>query len=164
MTISNDLHTLFEARREAFEIVDGQPIDADLNRIVEELVKLLYLTQFDKEGGEYNLVGLVMDKSDYTERFGAPFPRPNRLVIYDKSIVYGATGVVSAEAENIHRARITDWDAFEAAEREARIFIINTFDEAWYSDLFEPVTFYARVTTRYMLEHLQCICVGNHAI
>ena len=47
MTISNDLHTLFEARREAFKIVDGQPIDADLHLIVEELAKLLYPIQFD---------------------------------------------------------------------------------------------------------------------
>ena len=28
----------------------------------------------------------------------------------------------------------------------------------------EPVTFYARVTMRQMLEHLQGLCVGNHAI
>ena len=28
MAIANDLHTLFEARREAFLILDGQPTDA----------------------------------------------------------------------------------------------------------------------------------------
>ena len=51
MAISNDLHTLFEVRSKAFKIVEGQPIYADLHRIVEELVKLLYTIQFDKEGG-----------------------------------------------------------------------------------------------------------------
>ena len=47
MAIVNDLHMLFEARRETFEIVDGQPTYADLYGIVEELEKLLYPIQFD---------------------------------------------------------------------------------------------------------------------
>ena len=41
MAIANYLHTLFKARLEAFEIVDRQPTDSDLHRIVEDLVKLL---------------------------------------------------------------------------------------------------------------------------
>ena len=84
MDIADDLHTLFEARCEAFEIVDGQPTDADLHRIIEDLEKLLYPIQFEKEGGKHNIIGLIMDKADYTERFGAPFPRPNRPAIYDE--------------------------------------------------------------------------------
>ena len=164
MDVAYRLHTLFKAWREAFEIVDGHPIDADLHHIVEELVKLLYPTRFVKEGGKHNLIGLIMDKADYTERFGAPLPRPNRPAIYDESTAEGANGVIRATAKAIHRARITDWDAFEAVEREAQIFIIDTFDEDWYYKLCKPVTFFTRVTTRQMLEHLQGICVGNYAI
>ena len=164
MAIVDDLHTMFEAWREAFEIVDSQPTDADLHRIVEELVKLLYPIQFDKEGGKHNLIGLIMDKADYTDSFGAPFPRPTHPEIYDESIADGAIGVIRAKAKAIHRAHITDWDAFEAAEREARSFIIDAFDEAWYSELCGPIKFYAQVTMRQMLEHLQGICVGNHEI
>ena len=81
MAIDNDLHTLFEARRESFKIVDRHPTDADLHHIVEELAKLLYPIQFDKEGGKQNLIFLIMNKADYTKRFGAPFPRPKRLAI-----------------------------------------------------------------------------------
>ena len=73
-----------------------------------------------------------MGKVDYTERFGAPFPRPKRLAIYDESIDNGATGVICAKLEAMHWARITNWDAFEVSEREARSFIIDAFDEAWY--------------------------------
>ena len=72
MDITNDLHALFEARREAFEIVDGQPTDADLHHIVEELAKILYPIQFDKEEGKHNFIGLIMDKTNYTNSFGAP--------------------------------------------------------------------------------------------
>ena len=164
MAIANDLHTLFGARREAFEIVDRQPPDDDLYCIVEELSKLLYTIQFDKEYGGNNPIGLIMDKADYTKRFGAPFPRPNRLAIYDESIADGATGVIRSKEEAMHCARITNWDTFEAAEREAREFIIDAFDEAWYSELCKPVTFYVRVTMRQMLEHPQGICVVNHTI
>ena len=71
-----------------------------------------------------------MDKADYTERFGAPFPRLNLPAIYDKYIADGATGVVRAKAKAIHRTCITDRDAFKAAEREAQSFIIGAFDEA----------------------------------
>ena len=73
-----------------------------------------------------------MDKADYTKQLGAPFPRPKCLVIYNESIAYGATGVIPTKAEAIHCAYITNWYAFEEAEREAGSFIINTFDEAWY--------------------------------
>ena len=118
MDIADDLHTLFNAQREAFKIVDGQPTDANLNRIVEEPSKLLYPIQFDKEGGKQNLTGLIMDKTDYTRRFGAPFSRPSRPAIYDESIANGATGVICAKAESIHSVSITDWYAFKATERK----------------------------------------------
>ena len=105
-----------------------------------------------------------MDKDDCTYLFGAPFPCPKRPEIYDESIANSATGVIRAKAEAIHRSRITNWDAFEAEDREAQIFLINAFDKAWYSELCGPVALNARVTTRQMLEHLQGIYVGNHAI
>ena len=151
-------------RREAFKIVEGQPTDANLHRITEDPEKLLYPIQFDKEGGKHNLIRLIMDKADYTKRFGAPFPRPNRPAIYDESISDGATSVVHAKAEALHCSRITNWDAFEAAEKESQSSIIDIFDKACYSEMYKPVTFYSRVTKRKMVDHLHVICVGKHAI
>ena len=69
-----------------------------------------------------------------------------------------------ASCRAIHCARITDRDEFEAAEREAQSFLIDAFDKAWNSKLCKPVTFYAQVTTRHVLELIQGICVGNRAI
>ena len=57
-----------------------------------------------------------MDNSDYIKRLGAPIPRPNRPAIYDKLITDGATGVISTISKAIHRAGITNWDGFKAAE------------------------------------------------
>ena len=105
-----------------------------------------------------------MDKADYINNFGALFPCPNRPEIYDESIADGVTSVIHSKSQAIHRAHITDWDSFQAAERESRSFVIDSFDEACYSELCELVTFYAQVMTRQMIEHLQGICVGNHAL
>ena len=63
---------------------------------------------------------LIMDKAVYTDRFGAPFPRPNGPAICDESIDDSATGVIRTKSEAIHRARLTNWDAVEAAEKEAK--------------------------------------------
>ena len=129
MAIANDLHRLFEARLEFFEIVDGHPTDANVHHIVEERANLLYPIQFDKEGGKHNLISLIIDNDDYTERFGTPFPCLKRPSIYDESIADGVTGVIRTKAKAIHRARITDWDTLESAEREAQSFLIDAFDK-----------------------------------
>ena len=50
MDIDDNLHMLFESQCEAFESIDGQRTDDDLHHIVEDLAKLLYPIQFDKEG------------------------------------------------------------------------------------------------------------------
>ena len=63
--------------------------------------------------------------------------------MYNGLIADGATGVIRTKAKAICCARITNWDVFKAAEREARSFIIDVFEEAWYFELCEPVTFYA---------------------
>ena len=124
MDIADELHTLFKAGRDAFEIMDKQPTYSNLNLIVEELEKLLYTIQFYNEGGKQNLISLIMDKANYTKKYGAPFPRLNCPVIYNKSISDSTTGVIHSKAKAIHHTHITDWDAFEAVEREAQSLII----------------------------------------
>ena len=113
MAIDNDLHTLFEVRRKVFKILDGQSTDTDLNCIIEELAKLPYPIQFDNEGGKHNLIVLIMDKANYANILGAPFPHPNRPARYSESIANGATSVIYAKSKAIHCDRITDWGAFE---------------------------------------------------
>ena len=60
--------------------MDENQTDVDLNRIIEKLVKLLYPIQFDKEGGKHNVIGLIMDKADYTKQFSALSP-PSKLPV-----------------------------------------------------------------------------------
>ena len=115
MAIANYLHTLFGALCEALEFVDGEPTDSDLHRIVEEIAKLLYPIQYDKEGGKHSLIGLIMDKADYSVRFVRPFPRPKRPAICNKYIVNSATGVIHSKSKAIHRACVNDSDAYEEA-------------------------------------------------
>ena len=92
----------------ALEIVDRQPTDDNMHHTVEELAKLLYPIHFEKEGGKHNLIVLIMDKANYTERFGAQLTRPKILAIYNISIADGTTGAIRAKTEAIHRAHITN--------------------------------------------------------
>ena len=94
MAIANDLHMLFKAWREAFEIVDRHTIDADLHRIVEDPEHFLYPIQFDKGWGKHNLIVLIMDNANYTERFGVPFSHPKRPAIYNKSTADSVTVMI----------------------------------------------------------------------
>ena len=84
-----------------------------------------------------------MDKSDYSAQFVSLLPHPTHPSIYEKSIADIVTGAIRAKSKAIHSVCITNWDADKAAERESRSFLIDVFDEAWYSKLCEPVTFYA---------------------
>ena len=143
MAIDDDLHALFEARRESFEVFVEQPTNANLHRIVEELANILYTISLDKEGGKRNLIGLIMDKVESSARFVSLFPHATHPAIYDELIADGATSVIRTEAEDVHRAHITNFDAYEAAVREERRFLIDVIREAWYSKMCKPFTFHA---------------------
>ena len=98
MGIAYDLQTLFEARREEFEVVDRQPNSANLYRIYEELANILYPIQFDKEGRKHNLIRLIIYKANYSARFVEPLPCTTRPAIYNELIAEGATSVIRAKA------------------------------------------------------------------
>ena len=46
------------------------------------------------EKGIHNLMGLVMDKDDYKQRYCAKFPTPTKPAVYDEKIPNKATKVV----------------------------------------------------------------------
>ena len=158
-----DIHALFETLRETFEVVDDQPTDSDVNHAVEALSQLLYPIPYDGENGKHNLIGLIMAEAPYIARFGEKFPRPKKVKAYG-DIDVKLVGVPRAKAEALHEAKISDFAIFDAAERETRNFLLDTFDDAWYSELKKPITFYAEVRAKSVLNALQSVCLGGHEI
>ena len=72
---------LFVARIDVFDFILGQPTNADLTRIQEDLTSFLLPLPYDVEKGIHNLMGTVMYKDDYKVRYGAKFPKTNRPAV-----------------------------------------------------------------------------------
>jgi len=159
-----DIAPLFAEVAETFPAIVGQPTDADLHELREALFPILLDIPYDKEVGAHNLVGLITGDADYTADYGARFVRPSRLPAYDSTIKDDATGVVRAEGEAIHNAKIADHALYEVAERETRKFLTAKVEDTWIRELRHHKTFYTKVHAKTILDHLQASCLGKHAV
>lgn len=65
------------------------------------------------------------------------------------------------EAE--HKPRVSDFKLYEAAECNAQHFIIAVVDDTWIHELKDSDT-YTEVTTQELLDYLQSVCGGLHAL
>ena len=57
-----------------------------------------------------------------------------------------------------------DCQLFAADERETRGFILLVLEDTWVRELCEPVAFYTAVAPSEILNHLQKLCGGLHAL
>ena len=78
----------------------------------------------DVEKGIHNLMILVMDEDDYKLHYCAKFPTTTKTAVYDKDVPNNATNVVRAKAEDVHTAKIADYQIFAAAKLETPYFIL----------------------------------------
>ena len=69
-----------------------------------------------------------------------------------------------SKGEAVHTANIADYQIFAAAKRETRDFILAIVDDTWVRKLREPITFYTAVEPSEILDHLQKLCGGLHAL
>ena len=59
---------------------------------------------------------------------------------------------------------MNDRQLYETADNACRSFIMTMVDETWYKELKDPDTFYTKVTTIKLLEHLTEFCAGLHTV
>ena len=76
MTTPSEIPAKFIEAFKAFENIDGQPTESDVNRVFKALSHILYIIEYDESGEKHNLIGLIQDKNPYAAKYGAPFPRP----------------------------------------------------------------------------------------
>ena len=110
------------------------------------------------------LTGLVMDEDNYKRRYHAKLPMPTNTTVYDETITNNATTVVQAKTEAVHTAKIMDYLLFAAAERETCDFILTVVEDTWVCELQETATFYTAMAPHELLDHLQTLCGGLHAL
>ena len=73
-----EVQLLFAAQLDLFDPVLRQPIDADLMRICEDLTTILLPLPYNAERGIHNMMGLVMEKDNYEQRYRSEFPTPTK--------------------------------------------------------------------------------------
>ena len=66
---TEEFRSLFAARLNSFDLFWGQSTDADLTRLRKELTTILFPLLYNVEKGIRNLMGLVMDKDNYKQRY-----------------------------------------------------------------------------------------------
>ena len=57
-----------------------------------------------------------------------------------------------------------DYKLFTNAKLKARALILHAVDKTWVLELKDEETLFTQVTLRQLLDHLQSICGGLHAI
>ena len=161
-----ELSALFEAAREEFEVENGQPTDAYLVNIRAVLASIPILATYDEEHGNYNLIGLVYSTSKYksTHQGNLDFRSPTILAVYDPKISDNEKPAVVRKKEITLKAHVNDYKLFSKSKLEARALILHAVDEMWVLELKDEETIFTQVNPRQLLDHLQSICGGLHAI
>ena len=71
----------------------------------------------------------------------------------------------SRKKEAFHKARISDWEIYDVAENKANHFIVRVVENVWIYPISKGIpTFYAKRKTKELLDQLQVVCTGHHAI
>ena len=116
------------------------------------------------EKGINNLLGLVMDDEDYEHPYRAKFHTPTKPAVYDETIPNNATNVAQSKAKDFHTAKIAVYPLFAAAERKTRDFILAVVVDTWVRKLRETITFYTAMSPLDLLNRLQTLFGGLHAL
>ena len=60
---------------------------------------------------------------------------------------------------------IANWEIYDMAKSEANRLIVRVVADVWISPLYkESPTFYAKRVTKELIDQLQVVCMGHHAI
>ena len=92
------------------------------------------------------------------------FHSPTRQAVCDLTISYDYKPASVRKKDITWKACVNNYKMFAKAKLEAHALILHAVDETWILDLKDEETLLTQVTTRHLLDHLQSICGGLHAI
>ena len=105
-----------------------------------------------------------MSDVDCTTQYTATFPIPSRVSHYNASIADNAEQGAQAKAESAHNVKKADYEVYVSACRKTSKFILAIVEDTWLRKLRDTNIFYAAVLPRDLLDHLQLLCGGLHAL
>ena len=103
-------------------------------------------------------------KYKLTHQGNLAFHSPTRPAIYDPKILDYDKPAVVRKKYITWKSRMNDYKLFAKAKLEARALILHTVDETCVLELKYEDTLFMQVTPRKLLDHIQSICSGLHAI
>ena len=147
-----------------FEPITGQPSDADLTRLWEDVTPLLLQIMYEKTGAVHNLIGLIRPKDAYVTHYGKAFPDPKRVGAYNPNINDNSKAVFHAVLEAAHKAKRADHATFKTAIQETTQFVLAVVADTWVRELRDTESLYTEVGPEDLLAQLQAGCTGRLAL
>ena len=136
MTTPAEITELFKSALEEFEIDESLPDVRYYDKMVRVMFDILIDVPYDEQGGQHNLVGIILEDVAYNKLYGINFVIPTRpKAVEEESKEEDAVTVGSRRKELVHAARKADFKLYEAAVRNARNFIIKVVGEEWIAEL-----------------------------
>ena len=137
-----------------------------VTQIYDAIAKIFYPIRYDSVGATHNLMGMINEDAAYATEYGKSFPCTELPGIYASDIdTTKDASLDSRKKEAVHKARIADWEIYDVAKSEANRFIVRVVADVWISPPSKGgPTFYAKRKTKKLLDQLQVICTGHHAI
>jgi hypothetical protein len=165
MSSPSDVTKLLQDALDTQPTIVGQPNDDDLFSLKEKLLDVLQTVTYDRADGIHHVVGVIQAEAAYkADHNGDTFPIPQCLGLWDDKINKNATVVELKKAEAMHKARAEDHGLWKAAKDDCKKLIRAAVEEVYINELKDGTTFFHKVNTRDLLEHLEKNSTGLHAL
>ena len=99
-----------------------------------------------------------------THQGNLAFHSPTRPAVYNSTISEDEKPSVVRKKEATWNACVNNYKLFDKATLEACALILHAVDKMWFLELKDEETLFTHVTQGQLMDHLQSICGGMHAI
>jgi len=135
-------------------MIDGQPMDEDLNLLAKELTNAAGSVGTQNGGGEHGHIGMVVEEAKYItfsrngDRFLAPTnPRP-----YPASV--DQDKVIRERQNTEHKVEIVEYEAYLGVENYLRRMIVKSLDHEWLAKVESKMMGFKHLSLKALLSHI----------
>jgi hypothetical protein len=135
-------------------MIDGQPMDEDLNLLAKELTNAAGSVATQNGGGEHGHIGMVVEEAKYItfsrngDRFLAPTnPRP-----YPASV--DQDKVIRERQNTEHKVEIVEYEAYLGVENYLRRMIVKSLDHEWLAKVESKMMGFKHLSLKALLSHI----------
>ena len=135
--------------------IDGQPNDADLTKLEQELTAMAATIPTTNGGGSHGHIGMLIEDAEYTtfSAGGVPFVIPTNPGAYPATV---DPDVVIRERQIAeHKFEIKEFETYLGVENALRNKIIKAVNPEWLEGIRHTTVGFTHLTPKDMLDHLK---------